>query len=131
MRLEFHALARSDVSRIMDHYEDAGGPELADEFYAELWSYFNKAVSSPESYATRHRDIRRVNLKRFPFHFLYRTIGNRIRHIGDSPSSKKTFTGNAPTLRPVAIANVSHLFRPNGKGICNFGLVAKPERCPI
>ena len=36
MRLEFHPLARSDVSRIMDYYEDAGGPEIAEEFYSEL-----------------------------------------------------------------------------------------------
>jgi hypothetical protein len=36
MRLEFHSIARSDVSRIMDYYEDAGGQELADEFYEEL-----------------------------------------------------------------------------------------------
>jgi hypothetical protein len=38
MRLEFHSIAGSDVSRIMDYYEDAGGQELADEFYEELWN---------------------------------------------------------------------------------------------
>ena len=69
MRLEFHPLARSDVSRIMDYYEDAGGPEIADEFYSELWSFLRKAVNSPEGYAIREGDIRRVNLDRFPFHF--------------------------------------------------------------
>jgi plasmid stabilization system protein ParE len=79
MRLEFHQLARSDVSRIMDYYEDAGGQELADEFYTELWSYIDKAVAAPEAYAIRERDIRRVNLDRFPFHFLYRVVENRIR----------------------------------------------------
>jgi plasmid stabilization system protein ParE len=47
MRLEFHPFARSDVSRIMDYYEAAGGPEIADE--------------------------------RFPFHFLYRIVGERVR----------------------------------------------------
>jgi plasmid stabilization system protein ParE len=79
MRLEFHSIARSDVSRIMDYYEDAGGQELADEFYEELWSCINKAVDSPEGYAVRERDIRRVNLERFPFHFLYRIVADRIR----------------------------------------------------
>jgi plasmid stabilization system protein ParE len=79
MRLEFHSIARSDVSRIMDYYEDAGGQELADEFYEELWSCINKAVDSPEGYAVRERDIRRVNLERFPFHFLYRIVDDRIR----------------------------------------------------
>jgi plasmid stabilization system protein ParE len=79
MRLEFHPLARSDVSRIMDYYEDAGGPEIADEFYSELWSFLRKAINSPEGYAIRERDIRRVNLDRFPFHFLYRIVGERVR----------------------------------------------------
>jgi len=79
MRLEFHPLARSDISRIMDYYEDAGGPEIADEFYLELWSFLRKAVNSSEGYAIRERDIRRVNLDRFPFHFLYRIVGERVR----------------------------------------------------
>ena len=79
MLLEFHPLARSDISRIMDHYEDAGGAEIADEFYSELWSFLRKVVNSPGGYAIRERDIRRVNLDRFPFHFLYRIIGERIR----------------------------------------------------
>jgi plasmid stabilization system protein ParE len=64
---------------IMDYYEDAGGQELADEFYEELWSCINKAVDSPEGYAIRERDIRRVNLERFPFHFLYRIVDDRVR----------------------------------------------------
>ena len=79
MRLEYHPLARSDISRIMDYYEDAGGPEIADEFYSELWSFLHKAVDSPEGYAIRERDIRRVNLDRFPFHFLYRVAGDSVR----------------------------------------------------
>ena len=74
MRLEFHTLSRSDISTVMDYYEDAGGPELADEFYSELWTFLRKAVNSPESYAIRERDIRRVNLDKFPFHFLYRAL---------------------------------------------------------
>jgi plasmid stabilization system protein ParE len=79
MRLEFHPLARSDISRIMDYYKEAGGPEIADEFYSELWLFLRKAVSSPEVYAIRERDIRRVNLEKFPFHFLFRIVNDRVR----------------------------------------------------
>ena|SRR6266581_1308918 len=79
MRLEFHPLARADISRIMDYYEDAGGPEVAADFYSELWSFLLKAVNSPEGYAVRERDIRRVNLERFPFHFVYRIVEDRVR----------------------------------------------------
>jgi len=32
MRLEFHRQVTSDISRIMDYYEDVAGKELAGEF---------------------------------------------------------------------------------------------------
>lgn len=35
MRLEFNNLVASDISRIMDYYEDVVGAQLADEFYEE------------------------------------------------------------------------------------------------
>ena len=70
MQLEFHRQVASDISRIMDYYEDVAGSQLADEFYVELRSFFQKAAASPESYRVRERDLRRVNLERFPYHFL-------------------------------------------------------------
>jgi len=79
MRLELHALAHSDISRIVDYYKRAGGTDLADDFYSELRSFFDKAANSPEGYAIKERDIRRVNLERFPFHFLYRIVDDRVR----------------------------------------------------
>ncbi len=79
MRLELHPLADADISRIIDHYDAAGGAELADEFYSELRAFLKKAAQTPEAYAIRERDIRRVNLERFPFHFLYRIVGESVR----------------------------------------------------
>jgi hypothetical protein len=49
----------------MDYYENVAGPQLADEFYAELKLYFRKAAASPDSYSVRERDLRRVNLNTF------------------------------------------------------------------
>jgi plasmid stabilization system protein ParE len=79
MHLEFHRQVASDVSRIMEYYESIAGPQLADEFYAELRTFFNKASESPQSYAIRERDLRRVNLERFPFHFLFRIVNEQVR----------------------------------------------------
>ena len=45
MRLEFHRQVASDVSRIMDYYEDVGGPQLADDFYSELRAFFQKPLN--------------------------------------------------------------------------------------
>ena len=53
--------------------------ELADEFYAELRHYMQQAAERPESFPIRDRDLRRVNLQRFPYHFLFRTVGGVVR----------------------------------------------------
>ena len=90
MRLEFHRQVASDVSRIMEYYESIAGLQLADEFYAELRAFFNKASESPQSYAIRERDLRRVNLERFPVSF---SVPHRQRagpYPGCSSSQKAT-----------------------------------------
>jgi plasmid stabilization system protein ParE len=79
MRLEFNRLAEADIFRILEYYEGIGGFELADEFYGELREFLDNAAKSPEAYAIRERDIRRVNLERFPFHFLFRIVDDRVR----------------------------------------------------
>ena len=92
MRLEFHKQIHSDISRIMDYYEDVAGPQLADEFYAELKVYFQKAANSPESYIVRERDLRRVNLNRFPYHFWFRIIEDRVRIFVIRHHKRRTLT---------------------------------------
>ena len=67
------------TSRESSIIEKRLGAELADEFYSELRVFLKKAAQTPEGYAIRERDIRRVNLDRFPFHFLYRIVGERVR----------------------------------------------------
>ena len=79
MRIEFHKLVASDISRIMDYYDDAAGPQLADDFYEELRTFFQKAADSPESYTIGERDLRRVNLESFPYHFLFRIENDKVR----------------------------------------------------
>ena len=79
MRLEFHRQVASDISRIMDYYEDVAGPQLANEFYAELKLFFQKAADHPESFGIRKHDLRQVNLERFPYHFLFRIVEDRAR----------------------------------------------------
>ena len=63
----------------MDYYENRAGLKLADDFYTELRTFFQKASESPEAYNIRERDLRRVNLERFPFHFLFRIVNDSVR----------------------------------------------------
>ena len=79
MRLVLHSKVYSDIDSIMDYYEGADSPGLADDFYEELRHFMAEAARRPESYSIRERDIRRVNLQRFPYHFLFRIVGDTVR----------------------------------------------------
>lgn len=79
MGLVLHPKVYSDIDEIMRYYESVATPELADEFYAELRSFLIKAADTPESFSIRERELRRVNLRRFPYHFLFRILGDTVR----------------------------------------------------
>lgn len=78
MRIVLHPGARSDILHIMQYY-DTASDGVAEDFFAELQRAFTKVGDSPEGYAVRTRDIRRANLHRFPYHFYYRILRDRIR----------------------------------------------------
>ena len=79
MRLALHPKVYSDIDAIMTYYEEVAATELANEFYAELRHFMLEAATRPQSFAVRQRDIRRVNLRRFPFHFLFRLVDDTVR----------------------------------------------------
>ena len=91
MRIVFHPKIYSDIDTIMEYYEHAATPELADEFYAELRYFIRAAAERPETFSIRTHDVRRVNLQRFPYHFLFRIVEDSVRvlvvrHHGRRPS---------------------------------------------
>ena len=79
MRLVLHPKVYSDIDAIVAYYEEVAATELAKEFYAELRHFMVEAAKRPESFAIRQRDIRRVNLRRFPYHFLFRIVDDTVR----------------------------------------------------
>ena len=79
MTVTLHRSVRAEVDKIMDRYEAVAGPHLADEFYSELYSLIRKASQNPRRFRIIEGDLRRANLKRFPYHFLYRELPDGIR----------------------------------------------------
>jgi plasmid stabilization system protein ParE len=79
MRLVLHPKVYSDIAQVMEYYEQVASADLADEFYAELQQFIREAAMRPESFPIRERDIRRANLRRFPYHFLFRTTSDTVR----------------------------------------------------
>lgn len=94
MRLEFHPLVASDVSRILRYYEKIAGLPLANDFYAELRFSFQKAARSPQACSVRTRDLRRANLERFPYHFLFRIVKERVRILVVRHHSREPSVGS-------------------------------------
>ena len=56
MRLVLHPKVSSDISKIMEFYEQVATAELADEFYRKLRHFIHEAAERPESFAIRERD---------------------------------------------------------------------------
>jgi toxin ParE1/3/4 len=79
MRLVLHPKVYSDIDGIMNYYEQAATAELADEFYSEMRLIMMRAATTPEQFSIRHKDIRRANLQRFPYHFLFRVVDDAVR----------------------------------------------------
>jgi plasmid stabilization system protein ParE len=69
--LRFHRRISQDLGGIIHHYEINGGTKLADEFYAELMTRLEIVERNPNFFPYTHYSIRRANLNRFPYHFLY------------------------------------------------------------
>lgn len=78
MTVVYHPAVQRDVSRILRHY-DGINDRLGDEFWEELNSFIKRAATNPQRFHFEARDRRRVNLRRFPYHFLFREIPGGIR----------------------------------------------------
>ena len=79
MRLVLHPQVYSNIDKIMKYYETTTTAQLTDDFYVELQNVMVKTAKQPESFSIRERDVRRVNLERFPYHFLFRIVGEAVR----------------------------------------------------
>ena len=78
MNVVYHPDVPQDVSRILRHY-DRIDPRLGDEFWAELNSFITAAAANPGHFHFEAPGRRRVNLHRFPYHFLFREVAGGIR----------------------------------------------------
>jgi plasmid stabilization system protein ParE len=87
----FHRLVQRDVHEILEYYHSVSGEKLADDFYELFLSHVRLAAGNPSGFHFDAPGLRRVNLPRFPFHFLYRVRRDSIlvlvvRHHQRNPS---------------------------------------------
>lgn len=70
MELRFHRRVQVDLNEILRKYYDIAGP-LGDDFFAEFRIGVGKVVENPRRFHFDRSGLRRCNLERFPYHFLY------------------------------------------------------------
>jgi hypothetical protein len=105
MRLVLHRRICSDVDEIMDFYQRAEHPELAEEFYHELHHFMQDAARRPYRNHFFKADLRRANLKRFPYHFLYRVVGDwRAYSRCPAPSPRSRLWRGARIMKPICFS---------------------------
>jgi plasmid stabilization system protein ParE len=95
MRLVLHPKVYSDIDSIMNYYERVATADLANDFYVELRSTMLLAAKTPQQFAVRTKDLRRANLKRFPYHFLFRVVDKDVRVLVVRHHSRHPVVGTA------------------------------------
>lgn len=78
MNLYLAIRAHGEMCKIMDWYDDNVSPEHAQDFYKEFRKATQKAVEKPFLYSDRGQGYRRINLRRFPYHILYRVKNDQV-----------------------------------------------------
>jgi plasmid stabilization system protein ParE len=79
MALIFHRLVQKDLRTALRYYEEESGIVLADRFFAELDSLVAEIERHPKKFHWVSQELRRANMTRFPYHFLFRESSGGIR----------------------------------------------------
>lgn len=64
----------SDLFEILDYYEEKAGASIAADLYLEFRRIIKIVGERPYAFPIYVKNYRRVNLRRFPHHILYRIV---------------------------------------------------------
>lgn len=78
MVARFHRRVQIDPNEILERYR-AISEHLADDFFVEFRIGIGKACSNPRFFHFDSSGLRRCNLDRFPYHFLYDIRNGSLR----------------------------------------------------
>lgn len=78
MKVVYNPCVQTDVSQALRRYDQIS-PRLGDSFWAELMALIEQAAANPLRFTVYSEPLRRANLRRFPYHFLFRVVSDGIR----------------------------------------------------
>jgi plasmid stabilization system protein ParE len=73
----YHTAIQKEIREILDHYERVSN-QLADDFWEEITDAFEQARKFPTRQHFDPSGRRRVNLKRFPYHFFFKASNSAV-----------------------------------------------------
>lgn len=90
MNYSYHPLAKSELTEIINYYEDIK-VGLGEDFYHELFNAIIRIKEFPEAWQKISDNTRRCLLFRFPFGIIYQIIDNEIfilavMHLNKDPN---------------------------------------------
>ena len=74
----YHSSIQKEIREVLDYYEGVSA-QLADDFWIELTETFEYARRFPNRQHFDPSGRRRVNLTRFPYHFLFKTNDTHVK----------------------------------------------------
>lgn len=78
MELKFHRRVQHDLNEALDRYFEIS-EALGEDFFAEFQIGLAKVCKNPRYFHFDASGLRRYNLDRFPYHFLYDLRAGTIR----------------------------------------------------
>ena len=75
----FHKLVQRDADAVLRYYADEADDALADRFYGAFLRTVDQALSNPQHFHFLRDPVRRADIPKFPYHFLYRETAFGIR----------------------------------------------------
>lgn len=83
LKVIHHSEAKRELEEAGRYYNEQS-PGLADDFFDEVDAFVAKILANPLGYSIRIADVRRANLKRFPYHLNYILHGEAIAVVAVS-----------------------------------------------
>ena len=74
----FHRLVQADLNKILSKYSEISA-DLSDGFYYQFMEDVRLVVAQPTMFDFDALGLRRHNLKRFPYHFLFDVQSDCVR----------------------------------------------------
>lgn len=78
MEVRFHRRVQADLNEILEKYYEVSD-QLGEDFFAEFQIGVGRVAENPRRFHFDRSGLRRCNLERFPYHFLYDIRGVYVR----------------------------------------------------